>query len=223
MSDRSAPGSRLRLDWIYGYRGHQCRNNLYYTAGKEVVYFVAGVGVVYNTREHCQRFYLGHNDDIISLALHPERSLVATGQVGKDPYVCVWDTFTVQTVSLLHDGHTHGIACLAFSADGQVTHNTHTQIVRMMACVCALLFTFWSLCGNSLTPKRGIFGKTGDLQTILCVASAKDDNTYSGALNGDIYVWKGLNLVRTVQAAHGVSPDLLRRKQGIKITIMSLN
>lgn len=119
MSDRSAPGCRLRLDWVYGYRGHQCRNNLYYTAGKEVVYFVAGVGVVYNTREHSQRFYLGHNDDIISLALHPERSLVATGQVGKDPYVCVWDTFTAQTVSLLRDGHTHGIACLAFSANGQ--------------------------------------------------------------------------------------------------------
>ncbi|CAK6978239.1 PREDICTED: echinoderm microtubule-associated protein-like 6, partial [Scomber scombrus] len=65
MSDRSAPGCRLRLDWVYGYRGHQCRNNLYYTAGKELVYFVAGVGVVYNTREHSQRFYLGHNDDII--------------------------------------------------------------------------------------------------------------------------------------------------------------
>jgi len=64
---------------------------------------------------------------------------------------------------------------------------------------------FWSLCGNALTPKRGIFGKTGDLQTILCVASAKDDITYSGALNGDIYVWKGLNLTRTVQSAHSVS------------------
>lgn len=37
------------------------------------------------------------------------------------------------------------------------------------------------------------------------MASAKDDITYSGALNGDIYVWKGLNLIRTVQAAHGVS------------------
>ncbi|KAJ4920459.1 hypothetical protein JOQ06_013871 [Pogonophryne albipinna] len=66
MSDRSAPGCRLRLDWVYGYRGHQCRNNLYYTAGKELVYFVGGVGVVYNTREHSQKFYLGHNDDIIS-------------------------------------------------------------------------------------------------------------------------------------------------------------
>ncbi|XP_072293600.1 echinoderm microtubule-associated protein-like 6 isoform X2 [Eucyclogobius newberryi] len=237
MSERSAPVGRLRLDWVYGYRGHQCRNNLYYTAAKELVYFVAGVGVVYNTREHSQRFYLGHNDDIISLALHPERSLVATGQVGKEPYVCVWDTFTVQTVSLLRDGHTHGIACLAFSADGQrlasvgldakntvciwewrrgkilATATGHSDRIfdicwdpfqqnRLMSCGVKHI-KFWSLCGNALTPKRGIFGKTGDLQTILCVAAAKDDVTYSGALNGDIYVWKGLNLLRTVQAAHG--------------------
>nr|XP_020441832.1 echinoderm microtubule-associated protein-like 6 isoform X2 [Monopterus albus] len=237
MSDRSAPGCRLRLDWVYGYRGHQCRNNLYYTAGKEVVYFVAGVAVVYNTREHSQRFYLGHNDDIISLALHPERSLVATGQVGKDPYVCVWDSFTVQTVSLLRDGHTHGIACLAFSGDGQrlasvgldakntvciwewkrgrilATATGHSDRIfdicwdpfqqnRLVSCGVKHI-KFWSLCGNALIPKRGIFGKTGDLQTILCVASAKDDVTYSGALNGDIYVWKGLSLMRTVQAAHG--------------------
>lgn len=65
MSDKTAPRCQLRLEWIHGYRGHQCRNNLYYTAGKEIVYFVAGVGVVYNTREHTQKFYLGHNDDII--------------------------------------------------------------------------------------------------------------------------------------------------------------
>ncbi|XP_075902321.1 echinoderm microtubule-associated protein-like 6 [Nelusetta ayraudi] len=237
MSERSAPGCSLRLDWVYGYRGHQCRNNLFYTAGKEVVYFVAGVGVVYNTREHSQRFYLGHDDDIISLALHPERSLVATGQVGKDPYVCVWDSFSVQTISLLRDGHTHGIACLAFSSDGQrltsvgldakntvcvwewkrgrilATATGHSDRIfdvcwdvaqqnRLVSCGVKHI-KFWSLCGNALTAKRGVFGRTGDLQTILCVASARDELTYSGALNGDVYVWKGLNLVRTVQAAHG--------------------
>ncbi|KAG9260088.1 echinoderm microtubule-associated protein-like 6 isoform X4 [Astyanax mexicanus] len=238
MADRTAPRCRLRLEWIYGYRGHQCRNNLFYTAGKEVVYFVAGVGMVYNTREHTQRFYLAHTDDIISLALHPERSLVATGQVGKDPYICVWDTFNIQTVSILKDAHSHGVACLAFSAEtgerlvsvgldakntvcvwdwkrGKViaTATGHSDRIfditwdpfqqnRMVSCGVKHI-KFWSMCGNALTPKRGIFGKTGDLQTILCVSAAKDEITYSGALNGDIYVWKGLNLIRTVQGAHG--------------------
>uniref|UniRef100_A0A8C8C7S4 Echinoderm microtubule-associated protein-like 5 n=1 Tax=Oncorhynchus tshawytscha TaxID=74940 RepID=A0A8C8C7S4_ONCTS len=237
MADRTAPNCHLRLEWVYGYRGHQCRNNLYYTAAKEIVYFVAGVGVVYNTREHKQKFYLGHNDDIISLALHPERVLVATGQVGKEPYICVWDSYTVQTVSILKDTHTHGIACLAFDLDGQClvsvgldSKNTicvwdwrrgkvlaaapgHTDRIfdiswdlyqpsKLVSCGVKHI-KFWSLCGNALTPKRGVFGKTGDLQTILCLACARDEVTYSGALNGDIYVWKGINLIRTVQGAHG--------------------
>uniref|UniRef100_A0A671RXC3 Echinoderm microtubule-associated protein-like 5 n=1 Tax=Sinocyclocheilus anshuiensis TaxID=1608454 RepID=A0A671RXC3_9TELE len=237
MADRTAPNCRLRLEWVYGYRGHQCRNNLYYTAAKEIVYFVAGVGVVYNTREHKQKFYLGHNDDIISLALHPERVLVATGQVGKEPYICVWDSYTVQTVSILKDMHTHGIACLAFDLDGQClvsvgldSKNTicvwdwrqgkvlaaapgHTDRIfdiswdlyqqsKLVSCGVKHI-KFWSLCGNALTPKRGVFGKTGDLQTILCLACARDEITYSGALNGDIYVWKGISLMRTVQGAHG--------------------
>ena len=62
---KTAPDSSLRLQWVYGYRGHQCRNNLFYTATKEVVYFVAGVGVVYNVKKHTQKFFLGHDDDIV--------------------------------------------------------------------------------------------------------------------------------------------------------------
>ncbi|XP_038631944.1 echinoderm microtubule-associated protein-like 5 isoform X6 [Scyliorhinus canicula] len=237
MADGTAPNCHLRLEWVYGYRGHQCRNNLYYTASKEIVYFVAGVGVVYNTREHKQKFFLGHNDDIISLALHPERTFVATGQVGKEPHICVWDTYNVQTISILKDVHTHGIACLAFDHDGQrlvsigldsknticvwdwkkgrvlATAAGHTDRIfdvswdlhqpnKMISCGVKHI-KFWSLCGNALAAKRGVFGKTGELQTILCLACARDEVTYSGALNGDIYVWKGINLVRTVHSAHG--------------------
>ena len=76
------------------------------------------------------------------------------------------------------------------------------------------LSQFWSLCGNALTPRRGVFGKTGDLQTILCLACAKDEVTYSGALNGDIYVWKGISLLRTVLAAHGVREGERGREGG---------
>lgn len=65
MTDKLAPDSRLQLEWVYGYRGHQCRNNLYYNANGEVVYFVAGTGIVLNAAERKQRFFLGHSDDII--------------------------------------------------------------------------------------------------------------------------------------------------------------
>ncbi|XP_072031189.1 echinoderm microtubule-associated protein-like 6 isoform X3 [Amphiura filiformis] len=237
MADKTAPSTALRLEWVYGYRGHQCRNNLYYTATKEVVYFVAGVGVVYNVKNHAQKFFLGHDDDIVSLALHPEKTLVATGQVGKDPYICIWDSFNVQTVSILKDGHSHGIGVLAFNKDGTrlvsvgldpqniinvwdwkrgkilSTVTGHTQ--RIFDCQfnpfkenclvsCGVKhIKFWGLCGNSMTAKKGIFGKAGEIQTILCLSFAPNDVTYSGTLSGDVYVWSGNNLQRVIQNAHG--------------------
>ena len=140
MTDKTAPESQLRLEWVYGYRGNQCRNNLYYTDAENVVYFVAAVGVVYNEQEKSQQFFLGHTDDIIrfsmdiyiyfaplwnisscSLALHPEKRLVATGQIGKDPFICVWDSSTLKTESILQGEHQRGITALAFSGDGNVS------------------------------------------------------------------------------------------------------
>ena len=65
MVDKTPPPVQLRLDYVYGYRGHQCRNNLYYTSSGEIVYFVAGVGIVFDPKLKRQKFFLGHNDDIV--------------------------------------------------------------------------------------------------------------------------------------------------------------
>lgn len=76
----TAPSQRLRLDWVYGYRGKDCRSNLAYLPTGEMVYFVAAVVVLYNVEEQSQRHYLGHTDDVKSMAIHPNKLLVATGQ-----------------------------------------------------------------------------------------------------------------------------------------------
>lgn len=55
-----------------------------------------------------------------SLALHPDKELVATGQVGKEPYICVWNSKSTETVSILKDAHQRGITCLAFNTTGNV-------------------------------------------------------------------------------------------------------
>lgn len=60
----TAPAQRLRLDWVYGYRGRDCRSNLYFLPTGEMVYFVAAVVVLYNVEEQSQRHYLGHTDDV---------------------------------------------------------------------------------------------------------------------------------------------------------------
>ena len=54
------------------------------------------------------------NNDDDSLAQHADQHLVATGQVGKAPFICVWDTRTCEHVSILKDNHERGIATLDF-------------------------------------------------------------------------------------------------------------
>ena len=65
--------------------------------------------------------------------------------------------------------------------------------------------TFWTLCGNALTPKKGVFGKAGEIQTLLCLAFGPEDTTYAGTLSGDVYIWNDFNLEHVVSAAHDVS------------------
>lgn len=59
-----APNKKLKLDWVYGYRGKDCRSNLYQLPTGEMAYFVAAVVVLYNVDEQSQRHYIGHTDDV---------------------------------------------------------------------------------------------------------------------------------------------------------------
>lgn len=74
----------MTSDLSLRYRGFDCRNNLFYTQTGEVVYHVAAVAIIYNRLQHSQRFYLGHDDDILSLTVHPLKDFVASAQVGAE-------------------------------------------------------------------------------------------------------------------------------------------
>ncbi|XP_058462136.1 echinoderm microtubule-associated protein-like 2 isoform X1 [Malaya genurostris] len=117
-----APNRRLRLDWVYGYRGKDCRSNLYQLPTGEMVYFVAAVVILYNMDEQSQRHYVGHTDDVKSLAVHPNKLLVATGQCGGHdsretwPHVRVWNSVSLATLNVIGMGDfTGAINCLSFS------------------------------------------------------------------------------------------------------------
>ncbi|KAI9516013.1 Echinoderm microtubule-associated protein-like 5 [Dissostichus eleginoides] len=114
-----APGSGVKLHFIHGYRGYDCRSNLFYTQTGEIVYHVAAIGVVYNRQQNTQRFYMGHDDDILCLAIHPLKDFVATGQVGRDSAIHIWDTETLKPMSVLRGFHQLGVCALDFSADGK--------------------------------------------------------------------------------------------------------
>ncbi len=71
------PDQQLELEYVYGYRCDDTRNNLRYTAKGQVVYHTAAVGIVLDQGRNTQTHHLEHNDDIISLDANGH--LVVTG------------------------------------------------------------------------------------------------------------------------------------------------
>ncbi|XP_048358792.1 echinoderm microtubule-associated protein-like 4 isoform X4 [Sphaerodactylus townsendi] len=118
------PPEKLKLEWVYGYRGRDCRANVYLLPTGEIIYFIASVVVLFNYEELTQRHYLGHTDCVKCLAVHPDKIRIATGQlagVDKDgrllhPHVRVWDSVSLMTLQVIGLGtFERGVGCLDFS------------------------------------------------------------------------------------------------------------
>ncbi|CAI5798178.1 echinoderm microtubule-associated protein-like 3 [Podarcis lilfordi] len=118
------PTEKLKLDWVYGYRGRDCRSNLYVLTSGELVYFIACVVVLYHVQHRTQRHYLRHTDCVRCLAVHPDKVRVASGQmagVDKDgkplqPSVHIWDSSNLNTLLEIGQGSfERGVGSLAFS------------------------------------------------------------------------------------------------------------
>ncbi|XP_048698985.1 echinoderm microtubule-associated protein-like 4 isoform X2 [Caretta caretta] len=125
------PPEKLKLEWIYGYRGRDCRANVYLLPTGEIVYFIASIVVLFNYEERTQRHYLGHTDCVKCLAVHPDKIRIATGQlagVDKDgrplqPHVRVWDSVSLMTLQVIGLGtFERGVGCLDFSKADSGSH-----------------------------------------------------------------------------------------------------
>ncbi|XP_039385252.1 echinoderm microtubule-associated protein-like 4 isoform X4 [Mauremys reevesii] len=125
------PPEKLKLEWVYGYRGRDCRANVYLLPTGEIVYFIASVVVLFNYEERTQRHYLGHTDCVKCLAVHPDKIRIATGQlagVDKDgrslqPHVRVWDSVSLMTLQVIGLGtFERGVGCLDFSKADSGSH-----------------------------------------------------------------------------------------------------
>lgn len=120
------PDAQLKLEWVYGYRGRDARNNLYNLSG-EAIYFSGEVVVLHNFEQNSQRHYLGHTDDVKCLAIHPDQMKVASGQVAghekkegkhvrQKPHVRVWDSVSLNTYYVIGEGDfARGVCCVSFS------------------------------------------------------------------------------------------------------------
>jgi len=100
------PDVKLELEHVYGYRANAVRQNVIWIDTKTILYFTASVGIVHNIETNTQKFFRSHSDDILSIAYHPQRRIVATGEKGKFPSVHVWDVDTCQELAKIAGFHT---------------------------------------------------------------------------------------------------------------------
>lgn len=128
----SIPDEDYELEYVYGFRTYDTRQNLFYNSSGKAVYCVASLGIIldpdsntqtffgsgYSTKSTGQRY---HDNDIISLGVSHDRTLAVTGQVGAKPLLNIWDAETgeFKTKYTLTQKNTRGIACCAFSADNK--------------------------------------------------------------------------------------------------------
>eukprot|EP00658_Telonema_sp_P-2_P077592 TRINITY_DN7051_c0_g1_i8.p1 TRINITY_DN7051_c0_g1~~TRINITY_DN7051_c0_g1_i8.p1 ORF type:complete len:684 (+),score=158.29 TRINITY_DN7051_c0_g1_i8:706-2757(+) len=121
------PSQTLTLEWAHGFRGHDTRQAAMYNKHGDMVWITAALGVVYSKATRSQRFFTGHENDILSIAMNPADGVtVATGQwtgnksqgQAYDPKILVWNTEDCSTIVELTGAHQRGISCLAFSSSG---------------------------------------------------------------------------------------------------------
>ena len=132
MKPNSAkPSASLELEWVHGYRGFDCRNNLRYCDenGNNVVFTAAALVVSQNIDStgkgnSTQKFLGEHTDDVLCLAYSERTNLIATGEIGKSPTIHLsrYDSSSekFESLSCMRGLHTKGVVQLAFSANGKL-------------------------------------------------------------------------------------------------------
>lgn len=109
--DASPPDQSYQLEYVYGYRCQDSRQNVYFNPDGNIVYSTAAIGVILDTANNTQTFFGGgesenqskqvsntrnsHNNDITALNVNAsDRQWAVSGQVGKNPSIFVWNTQT---------------------------------------------------------------------------------------------------------------------------------
>lgn len=113
------PEEEIEVEHVHGYRGHDSSRNITYLTPDEVLYTAAAAVIILRINENKQRVFSKHSDDVTSVAVHPQRRLMASCQLGEGADVLVWDKRHLSVVATLPLPKGCSATCLSFSTDGE--------------------------------------------------------------------------------------------------------
>ncbi|KAF7252633.1 Echinoderm microtubule-associated protein-like 4 [Varanus komodoensis] len=234
------PPEKLKLEWVYGYRGRDCRANVYLLPTGEIVYFIASVVVLFNYEERTQRHYLGHTDCVKCLAVHPDKIRIATGQLagvdkdGRDSgtHLCVIDDSNEHMLTVWDWQKKSKIAEIKTTNEVVLAVAFHPTDKDTIITSGKSHIFFWTWNGNSLTRKQGIFGKYEKPKFVQCLAFLGNGEVLTGDSGGILLIWskttveatpgkgsKGVyQISKQIKAHEGSVFTLCQRRNGMLLT-----
>jgi hypothetical protein len=66
-SNGAKPNATINLEYVFGYRTKDCRQNLFYKNKNTIIYHAAAVLVEHDIKNNKQKLFTEHNDDILSI------------------------------------------------------------------------------------------------------------------------------------------------------------
>jgi len=132
--DTSIPQATLSLNHVHAYDGDTAKHggavrgkNVMFVGTDRIIFPAAALVVVMDINTCAQGFFSGHSEDVTCVTIHPDRAIAASGQMGKDGRILIWDSSVIQqgvrefnaAVELLMMGGIRGVCGVNFSGDGR--------------------------------------------------------------------------------------------------------
>lgn len=92
------PHVQAKIEWVHGYKGNKTRNNVRYLIDGSIAYHAAALGIVYDPKNHTQRHFNKHTDEITAIAFADDKKTIATGEIGSRPKIIVWDGISMGVI-----------------------------------------------------------------------------------------------------------------------------
>ncbi|PIK48522.1 hypothetical protein BSL78_14624 [Apostichopus japonicus] len=221
-----APSQTLKLDWVYGYQGNDCRNNLYSLATGELVYFSANIVVLYDPLELTQRHYLAHESAVKSVAVHTNGTTVASGQAQAGTamgFLLAVDASTHPVLSVWDWKNGERLASTTLGTDVVCQVRFQPKDPSVIVSVGKEHLVFWNLDkeGGRLAEKiKPNYERNNKAKYVICVAFRPNGDIVTGDSNGTVYIWprKSNTISHTLSHIHEGPVFALHFLRGLLLT-----
>lgn len=115
--DTSEPNIDFRLDYVYGYRCHDVRNNVFFNDADHLIFHASQIGIQLDYVNRRQKFIMQETHEISCMDTFGD--LTATGEISVSPMLSLWNNTSMQMQASFGVDISHGISHVKFSNDGR--------------------------------------------------------------------------------------------------------